>query len=89
MVKMSFSVRTIIGWTLMTVGCCALAFVAFLAWLSRDTPGAWFQLPELQKEVRFDAVISAVIGASAIVLGLLLRRVRRSSDLGSVTKRIP
>ena len=68
----------------MTLGFCALAFACLLAPLvwggCRANGTCGFTLPLLERELRFDMAISAVIGLGAIALGLRIRRMKGGSN---------
>ena len=73
------SIVKIIGGALMILGCCALAFAYFLAgnvWGGQDN-GAWFTMPELDRDLKYIMAISAVIGLAGIVSGWRIRRMKR------------
>jgi len=80
---MKSSIVSIIGGALVAFGCCALAFVCFLAWIEWGgrSGGGWFSNVEFYKLARdlgIAMAISAVIGFGAIALGVRLRRIKRA-----------
>lgn len=80
---MKASMVLIIGWALLVLGCCALAFACLLAWVEWGVraPGGWLSpdsdLHGLGREVEIAMAISALVGAGGIVFGWRMRRVKR------------
>jgi len=79
---MKSSVVTIIGGAVVILGCGALAFAGLLAWLAwGGSPGGWsLTAPEFANELKFDMVISAVIGLVGIALGWRMRYMKSGSN---------
>jgi len=80
---MKLSIVTIIWLTLVILGCLALAFAGLIAlsvWGGCEANGTCgFTLPILDRELRFDMAISAVIGVGAIAIGWFIRRMKGGS----------
>jgi hypothetical protein len=68
------SVIRLAGGAVITLGCCAVAFGGFLAWLVFGADNQGWQMQTLTGNVESGAAISAVIGVGAIALGVWLRR---------------
>jgi hypothetical protein len=74
----------LVGWSLIALGCCAVAFGGVQAWLVwGGDQGSWpMQMPTLTRNLELGAEISAAIGVGAIALGFLMRRLKGVSKVG-------
>jgi hypothetical protein len=81
-VNVKVTMVSVIGWTSLILGFCALAFGGFLAWLVFGADNQGWQMQPLTGNVESGAAISAVIGVGAIALGVWLRRLKGASRAG-------
>lgn len=84
---MKASMVSIISWTLLVLGCSALAFACLLAWVEwgGGAPGGWFsdvEFPGVAREVGIAMAISVVIGLAGVAFGLRMRRVKGAINAG-------
>jgi hypothetical protein len=79
-VNVKASVRRVVGGVFVALGCCAVAFGGFLAWLVFGADNQGWQMQTLTGNVESGAAISAVIGVGAIALGVWLRRLKGGSN---------
>jgi hypothetical protein len=88
---MKSSIVTIIWRTLVILGCVALAFAGLIAlsvWGGCQANGTCgFTLPILDRELRLDMAVSAVIGVGIIALGWRIRRMNCGPN-GKLVKKV-
>jgi hypothetical protein len=88
-VNVKASTASIIGWALMILGFCAIAFADLLAcliWGGQGNGGWDMPMPDLVRQLKYGMAISAVIGLTGIALGWRLRRMKRGVNGGRQQK---
>jgi hypothetical protein len=89
---MKLSIRRIVGWAIVVLGCCALAFaglLAMLVWGGCKGGECFIELGILDRELRSTMAISAAIGLAGVVVGMFLVRVRPGPNENLAQKRLP